>query len=123
MNNEICDNIKLDKKKLSFEVYNKLRLLGIKTSNQGAKLIYLAILIMLNSNNEILILEDIYSSISKELKNKTTNQIRSSIQYAIDSRNIKKSENNFERIFGFEYDNNIFTNKNFLEEIVNILFL
>ncbi len=121
MNNKICDNIKIDKKKLSFEVYNKLRLLGIKTSNSGAKLIYLAILIMLNYNNEILILEDIYSSISKQLGNISTTKIRRSIQYAIDSRNKRKSENNFEKIFYFEYDETIFTNKTFIEELIRII--
>ena len=36
----------MDKKELTFEIYNKLRLLGIKTSNNGAKLIYLAIVII-----------------------------------------------------------------------------
>lgn len=90
MNNKICDNNKLDKKKLSFEIYNKLRLLGIKTSNQGAKLIYLAILIIINSNNEFMKLEEVYYIISQEIGNISTLQIRRSIQYTIDSRNKKK---------------------------------
>lgn len=90
MNNKNCDNIKLDKKKLSFGIYNKLRLLGIKTNNQGAKLIYLAILIIINSNNEFMKLEEVYSIISEQLKNISNVQIRRSIQYAID---IKIKEN------------------------------
>lgn len=121
MNTKICDNIKLDKKKLSFEIYNKLRLLGIKTSNQGAKLIYLAILIIINSNDDLIKMEEVYSTISKQLKNINSLQIRRSIQYAIDSRNIKKSEKNFEKVFGYEYDNSIFTNKNFIEEFIKII--
>lgn len=121
MNNKICDNIKLDKKKLSFEIYNKLRLLGIKTSNQGAKLIYLAVLIIINSNCDLIKTEEVYSIISEQLKNISNVQIRRSIQYAIDSRNKRKSENNFEKIFGFEYDEYIFTNKNFIDEISNII--
>lgn len=121
MNNKICDNVKLDKKKLSFEIYNKLRLLGIKTSNQGAKLIYLAILIIINSNEELLIIEDIYSIISKQLGNVSTTQIRGSIQYAIDSRNKKKSKNNFEKIFDFEHDETLFTNKTFIEELAKTI--
>ncbi len=103
---------------MSLEIYNKLRLLGIKTSNQGAKLIYLVILVVLSSNAEIFILENIYSSISKQLGNINVNQIRYSIQYAIDNRNIRKSEENFKKIFGFEYDKNIFTNKTFIEELI-----
>lgn len=121
MNNKICDNIKLNKKALSLEIYNKLRLLGIKTSNQGAKLIYLVILTILSSNTDIFILENIYSSISKQLGNINVNQIRRSIQYAIDNRNIKKSKENFEKIFEFEYDEDIFRNKSIIEEFVRIL--
>lgn len=121
MNNKICDNIKLDKKKLYFEIYNKLRLLGIKTSNYGAKLIYLAILIIINSNEELLIIKDVYSIISKQLGNVSTTQIRRSIQYTIDSRNKKKSENNFKMIFNFEYDETVFTNKAFIEELLYII--
>ena len=68
MNNKICDNIKLDRKKLSFEIYHKLRLLGIKTSNQGTKLIYLSLLIIINYNNEFIILEEVYHIISKTLE-------------------------------------------------------
>lgn len=48
-------------------------------------------------------------------------QIRRSIQYAIDSRDIKKCEKNFEKIFGYEYNESIFANKNFVEEIINTL--
>lgn len=121
MNNQICDNKKIDKQKLSFEIYNKLRLLGIKTSNYGAKLIYLAIFIIIISNKELIIMEDIYLIISNQLGNISTIKIRRSIQYAIDSRNIKKSENNFEKVFGFEYDKDIFSNKNFIEELIRSL--
>lgn len=121
MNNKICDNIKLDKKKLSFEIYNKLRLLGIKTSNQGAKLIYLAILIIINSNCDLIKMEEVYSIISEQLKNISNVQIRRSIQYAIDSRNKKRAKNNFEIIFGFEYEETIFKNKPFVEELTRII--
>ena len=102
-------------------IYNILRKLGIKTSNQGAKLIYLAIVIVINSNIEFIKLEDIYELISKQVKNMNKFQIRRSIQYAIDSRDIKKCEKNFEKIFGYEYNESIFANKNFVEEIINTL--
>lgn len=64
MNRQICDN-----KKLVIEIYNILRKLGIKTSNQGAKLIYLAIVIIINYNIKFIKLEDIYELISKQAKN------------------------------------------------------
>lgn len=48
-------------------------------------------------------------------------QIRRSIQYAIDSRDIKKCEKNFEIIFGYEYNESIFTNKNFIEELIRFI--
>ena len=97
------------------------RKLGIKTSNQGAKLIYLAIVIIINYNIEFIKLENIYEIISKQIKNMNKFQIRRSIQYAIDNRDIKKCEKNFEIIFKYEYDKDLFTNKAFIEEIVNII--
>ena len=48
-------------------------------------------------------------------------QIRHTIQYAIDSRDIKKCEKNFEMVFGYEYDKNIFTNKNFIDELIRFI--
>lgn len=32
-----------------------------------------------------------------------------------------KSKQNFERVFKFEYSEDVFTNKNFFEEFVNII--
>lgn len=116
MNRQICDN-----KKLVIEIYNILRKLRIKTSNQGAKLIYLAIVIIINYNIKFIKLEDIYELISKQAKNMNKFQIRSSIRYAIDSRGIKKCEKNFEKIFGYEYNESIFTNKYFIEELLRII--
>lgn len=121
MDSQICDNNKLNKKKLVLEIYNILRKLGIKTSNQGAKLIYLAIVIIINYNIEFIKLEDIYELISKQIKNMNKFQIRRSIQYAIDNRDIKKCEKNFEIIFGYEYNESIFTNKSFIEELLRCI--
>lgn len=115
------NNIKLNKDELSFEIYNKLRLLGFRTSHHGVTLIYLAVLLIIKSNDDLLIIENIYSSISKQLKNVSTSQIRRSIQYTIDSRNNNKTVLNFEKVFGYEYDSDIFTNKTFLEEFTRIL--
>lgn len=120
MNTQICDNIKLNKQKLSFEIYNKLRLLGIRTSHHGATLIYLAVLIIVSSNKDLIILEDVYSDISKQL-GIGISQIRRSIQYTIDSRKIKKTERNFEIVFGYENDPDLFTNKRFIEELSRVI--
>ena len=37
------------------------------------------------------------------------------------NRDVKKSESNFENIFGYEYDIYVFTNKELIEEIVRII--
>lgn len=47
--------------------------------------------------------------------------IKNYITYTIDSRNKIKSKKNFEKIFGFEYKEEYFTNKIIIEEIIRIL--
>ena len=51
----------------------------------------------------------------------TITQIRDSIKYALKHRNEIKCENNFKNVFGFEYDEEFFTNKKIIEEIANII--
>ena len=118
MGNNICT----EHKKLNsyLKAYNLVKLLGFKTSHNGVTFIYLAILIIMSTNKDLLIIEDVYSAISKQLGNVNKSQIRRSIQYSIDSRNKRKSEKNFERVFGYKYDQNIFTNKTFIEEITRL---
>ena len=53
---------------------------------------------------EIIVLEDIYKEISTYDPNIKPIQMRKHIIYALQHRNYYKSENNFEEIFGFEYD-------------------
>lgn len=48
-------------------------------------------------------------------------RIKNLIKYAIDTRNEQKSIANFERIFGFEYDQYYFTNKIIIEEVTRVV--
>ena len=116
-------NICTESKKLNsyLKTYNLLKLLGLKTSHNGTKFIIKAVLIILKQDNDFIIFEDVYSIISQELENISQAQVKYCIKYAIDNRNEKKSITNFEKIFGYEYDQDVFTNKEFIEEIVRIL--
>lgn len=55
-----------------------------------------------------------YSNISPK-------QVKNYINYALNSKNIKKTSENFERIFGFEYSISYFTNKKIIEEIARVV--
>jgi uncharacterized protein (DUF433 family) len=104
-----------------FKTYNILKALGLKTSHNGTKLIIKTVLKLVKEDDECITFEDIYLIISKELGNISKEQIRYCIKYAIDKRNKNLSENNFEKIFGYEYDEYLFTNKELIEEIVRII--
>ena len=72
--------------------------------------------------NEFYILEDIFQEILLNYPKLNSKQIRSEIGYALNSRNERLSEKNFEKIFGYEYDYFIFTPKNFIDELINIIY-
>lgn len=116
-------NICTESQKLNsyLKTYNLLKLLGLKTSHNGTKFIIKAVLIILKQDNDFIIFEDVYSIISQELGNISQAQVKYCIKYAIDNRNEKKSITNFEKIFGYEYDQDVFTNKELIEEIVRII--
>lgn len=102
-------------------IYNILQKLGLIPTLKGTKLLIKAILIIVNSQEEFIVFEDIYKQISLKYKNFNSVQIRNSIKYAIDNRNEQKSKANFEQVFGFEYDNYYFTNKIIIEEIARVI--
>lgn len=116
-------NICTESKKLNsyLKTYNLLKLLGLKTSHNGTKFIIKAVLIILKQDNDFIIFKNVYSIISQELGNISQAQVKYCIKYAIDNRNEKKSITNFEKIFGYEYDQDVFTNKELIEEIVRII--
>ena len=102
-------------------IYNILQKLGLIPTLKGTKLLIKAILIIINSQEEFITFEDIYKQIALKYKNFNNVQIRNSIKYAIDNRNEQKSRANFEKVFGFEYDQYYFTNKTIIEEIARVI--
>lgn len=112
-----------DNRQLNIIIRNNLRLLGIKSCNKSTKILAKTIF-YIKSNN--IILEDykaneIYCSISKLYNNTTPKNIKDNIDYALSHRDVMKSKQNFERVFKFEYSEDVFTNKNFIEEFSNAI--
>lgn len=102
-------------------IRNILRDLGLNTSLKGTTLINKAVQLVIISNIDFIVLENIYESIANYYNNINTTQIKMSIKYALDHRNEAKCIKNFEKIFGFEYDEFYFTNKTIIEEIARII--
>lgn len=114
---------KFDNSQLDIIIRNNLRLLGIKSCNKSTKILIKTIF-YIKSNNIILDnykANEIYCSISKLYKNTTPKNIKDNIDYALSHRDVMKSKQNFERVFKFEYSEDVFTNKNFIEEFCNAL--
>ena len=102
-------------------IYNILRDLGFIPSLKGTKLLNKAIQIVINSNNEFILIEDVYKKLSLNYVEFNNDQIRNAIKYAIDTRNEQKTIINFERIFGYKYDKYFFTNKTIIEEVARVV--
>lgn len=102
-------------------IFNILRSIGLNTSHRGTKYINKAIQLMTLTDNDIVIVENIYNTIATIYGNTTPKQVKNDISYALKSRIEKKSKDNFEKIFGFEYDEYYFTNKTIIEEIARII--
>lgn len=115
MQNSICNN-----NSNNIIIYNAIRKLGLRPNNCGTTFILRAVQLA-KAQKDIVILNDIYIELSKTSAQLSPNQIKMSIKYAIDHRNEQKSINNFEEIFGYEYDEEIFTNKDLIEELARIL--
>ena len=98
-----------------------MRLLGLRGSSKGTILINKAIQIIIKNDYEYVVIKDIYKEISRDINNVNVEQIRVAIKYALDNRNESKSIKNFEKIFGYEYDEETFTNKNFIEELSRVI--
>lgn len=107
--------------KTTILIYNILRDLGLIPTLKGTKFLNKAIQIVLNSDNEFIVLEDVYKRIALNYINFNSVQVRNAIKYAIDNRDEEKSIANFERIFGYKYDRYVFTNKVIIEEIVRVI--
>ena len=85
--------------KATILIYNILRDLGLIPTLKGTKLLNKAIQIVIKSNDEFIIFEDIYEEIALNYMGFNSVQIRNVIKYAIDTRNEQKSIANFEKIF------------------------
>lgn len=102
------------------QIRNILRLVGLKSSHIGTKLINKAIQYILENNIEFFTLEEIYSYLHTTYNfNKKT--IKSNINNALIYRIKKMSESNFEKVFNYEYDEHTFEPKNFFEDIVRVI--
>ena len=102
---------------ISFKILKQLR---IKTSLKGTKFVIDAISIIANYDDEPTSFEEIYREISTKY-NLSPVYIRSAIKYVLDNRNNKLAEKNFEKIFGYEYNEYSFTNKELIQEIVRVV--
>ncbi len=100
--------------------FNLLKQLGIKTSLKGTRFMLDAISITIHYENEYFDLENIYKKLSSKY-DLSTSYIKWAIKYALDTRNINLSKKNFEKIFGYEYNEYSFTNKELIQEIVRVI--
>ena len=103
------------------EICNILRSLGLTSGLTGTRILNKAIQIISIKDLEIIVLEDIYKELSLYFPNLKPANMRFYISYALNNRNSCKAENNFEKIFGFEYDEIYFEPKNFIEEVSRII--
>lgn len=112
-----------DNRQLNIIIRNNLRLLGIKSCNKSTKILAKTIFYIKSNNIELVDFKanEIYYIISKLYKNTSAKNIKDNIDYALSHRDVMKSKQNFERVFKFEYSEDIFTNKNFIEEFSNAI--
>lgn len=116
-----CNQIRKINHKDCILIYNILRDLGLKSSTRGTTLINKAIQFVVTSADNFIIIDDIYKLVANYYNDINVMQIQAYIHYAIKHRNETKCKNNFKEIFGFEYDEYFFSNKNLIEEIANII--
>ena len=94
-----------------YQIYRILKQLGFKSSLYGTKLFAL---------DDYYTLNDIYSVISQET-DLSVNDISVLVFNSLNSRKKDISKKNFENIFGYEYNENDFKCKEFIENLVNLL--
>ena len=102
-------------------ISNCLRNMGLNSGHIGTRLINKAVQILTVKDLEMIVLNDIYEEISNYFPNLKPKFIRMYIHYALQHRDETKAENNFKKIFGFDYDEYYFEPKQFIEEMANII--
>lgn len=101
-------------------IYNVIRKLGLRPNHLGTVLISKAVP-LIKEKTDIIVIEDIYNELANINDSFSPAQVRVAIRYAIMNRNEEKTIINFESIFGYEYDEELFTNKDFLEELARVI--
>lgn len=114
------DSFVKNKTSNNINIYNTIRKLGLRPNHIGTMLILRAVQ-LIQQESDFIIINNIYNKLAEIHKSFSPSQIRLAIKYAIDNRNEQKSIDNFEEIFGYDYDEEIFTNKDFLEELARVI--
>ena len=102
-----------------FDEQLNLKQLGFKSSLYGTKLL-IKVILKASALDDYYTLNDIYSVISQET-DLSINDISVLIFNSLNSRKKDISKKNFENIFGYEYNENDFKCKEFIENLVNLL--
>ena len=117
----VMDNIKNNiTPKQVLQITNILRSLGLNNSHYGTKLIHKTIQYIIKNDIEFITLDEIYLKLCKEY-GFNIQTVRNNINNALTGRNIYLSKTNFEKIFGYEYYENSFKPKIFIEEVSNLI--
>ena len=102
-----------------FDEQLNLKQLGFKSSLYGTKLL-IKVILKASALDDYYTLNDIYSVISQET-DLSVNDILVLVFNSLNSRKKDISKKNFENIFGYEYNENDFKCKEFIENLVNLL--
>ena len=102
-----------------FDEQLNLKQLGFKSSLYGTKLL-IKVILKASALDDYYTLNDIYSVISQET-DLSINDISVLVFNSLNSRKKDISKKNFENIFGYEYNENDFKCKEFIENLVNLL--
>lgn len=97
-----------------------LRKLGLNPSNNGSKLLFKIVLIAHTKDMVTINFEGLCRILSVE-QNLSSKTISSEIKYSINSANFKKARENYEKIFGIEFESEFFTPRNLISDLKDLL--
>lgn len=111
-------------RKISYEqkVFLKtiLRKLGLNPSNNGTKLFFKIVLIAYTKDMITINFEGLCRILSIE-QNISSKTISSEIKYSINCANFKKARENYEKIFGIEFESEFFTPRNLISDLKDLI--
>jgi len=114
-----------DKLEISYRAYilSSLLSLGFSSTNKGTFYLRDLILIAIQSNfyDSDIRLKDLRTILAKQ-KGISSKTIKSYVDYTFKFRDTQKAENNFENIFGFEYDSYFITAKSIISLMVGLIY-